>query len=207
MPRPSADRIHVVASWWLLAVTSAMAVGLTAGAWVADAPVAAAVTTTVAVRPTAAPTSPPTTVAATVTTAPAASTTVAGPTPRPSRRVPTAVSTEKIRATSLPLRTMGVTTGVVIAALAATGFIYGRVRSRIPAVAVPRAAATAGPVVQESGSEPATTRLPPPRAIPLPPPMIEDAVSDTVIFEPPSSHQPPAVIAEPPAEETDADPS
>jgi len=76
--------------------------------------------------------------------------------------------------------------------LAAAGFVYGRIRSRIPSVAVPR---VAGP--DASGPLPAPAAPPPPQppSHPLPPPIIEDAESDTVIFEPPPEHRAPQVIA------------
>ncbi len=87
---------------------------------------------------------------------------------------------------------MGIALAVVVAALAAAGFVYGRIRSRIPSVAVPRAA---GPDVSGPLPAPAATPLPPPNSNPLPPPIIEDAESDTVIFEPPPEHLAPPVIA------------
>jgi len=144
--------------------------------------------TTVPVTP---PTSPPV-----VTDAPTSvptPTTVPGPTPRASRRVASPVAIEKIRATSLPLRTMGITLTVVVASLAAAGFVYGRIRSRIPSVAVPKAAVPVGPDM--SGPLPAPKASPQPHSHPLPPPIIEDAESDTVIFEPPPEHRAPQVIA------------
>lgn len=155
-------------------------------------------TTTVPTAPTT-PVSPPTSppVATEAATTVPAPTTIPGPTPRASRRVASPVAIEKIRATSLPLRAMGITVGLIVAALAAAGFVYGRVGSRIPAVAVPKGAGPAGP--DPSGPLPAPSAAPmspPPHAIPLPPPIIEDAVSDTVIFEPPPEHHAPPVIAD-----------
>ena len=85
-----------------------------------------------------------TTTTSTSTTSPASTTTAvtttteAGPPPRSSRRVAAAVDIEKIRPTSLPLRTMAIGTAVVIAGLAIAGFVYGKVRSRVPAVATAR---------------------------------------------------------------------
>jgi hypothetical protein len=197
------------------------AVAVLAGLVVADVPSAtqggrtidAAVTTTV--PPTVTTSPPPTTApaasgSAAPTTVPASPSTVPGPTPRESRRVPTAVDIEKIRATSLPLRTMAITSGFAVVALAAIGFVYGRVRSRVPALAIPASTMT-GATVGSPGPPDATSghavhgTLPPPAAIPLPPPpmaiSVEDAVSDTVIFEPPPTHHPPSVIADPPADE------
>jgi len=86
---------------------------------------------------------------------------------------------------------MGITLAVVVASLAAAGFVYGRIRSRIPSVAVPKAAVPVGPDI--SGPLPAPPA--PPHSHPLPPPIIEDAESDTVIFEPPPEHRAPQVIA------------
>jgi len=144
--------------------------------------------TTVPVTP---PTSPPvvTDAPTTVLTPP----TIPGPTPRASRRVASPVAIEKIRATSLPLRTMGITLTVVVASLAAAGFVYGRIRSRTPSAAVPKSAVPVGPDI--SGPLPAPKATPQPHSHPLPPPIIEDAESDTVIFEPPPEHQAPPVIA------------
>jgi hypothetical protein len=160
-------------------------------------------TTTVAA--TSAPTSAaptPTTAAAPATTAPP--TTFPGPAPRASQRVASPVDIEKIRATSLPFRVMGISVALAIVVLAIAGFLYGKVRSRIPAVKVPKLAGAGGP----SGGASATTTLPPPAPIPLPPPAVEDALSDTVIFEPPPTHHAPLVIAEPAREpDDDAEPA
>ena len=93
------------------------------------------------------------------TTTAVTTTTEAGPPPRSSQRVAAAVDIEKIRPTSLPLRTMAIATAVVIAGLAIAGFFYGRVRSRIPAVADPET----GPVttVQPPGERRHAGRQPP----------------------------------------------
>jgi hypothetical protein len=151
---------------------------------------------------TAAPTAPATTVPS-----PAAPTTLPGPTPRASSRVASPIDIEKIRATSLPFRTMGIAIGGTILLLAVAGFIYGKLRSRIPAVKVPKLAAagsapTAAPTQASASSSGAP--LPPPTPFQLPPPAVEDAVSDTVIFEPPPTHHAPEVIAEPAREADDA---
>jgi hypothetical protein len=166
-------------------------------------------TTTVATtRPTTtvAPTTPTTVPATTVPPS-----TYPGPTPRAMTRVASPIDIEKIRATSVPFRTMGIAVGVTVLLLAVAGFIYGKVRSRIPAVKVPKLA-TVGPAPMAGQSEaPAlrsATSLPPPTPIPLPPPAVEDAVSDTVIFEPPPTHQAPEVIAQPePDAADDAEPA
>jgi hypothetical protein len=158
---------------------------------------------------TVAPTSAPTTATPTTATTAAATTvpptTFPGPTPRQSTRVASPIDIEKIRATSLPFRTIGIAVGVTVLLLAVAGFVYGKVRSRIPAVKVPKLA-TAGPapmaVQSQAPAPPLATPLPPPTPIPLPPPAVEDAVSDTVIFEPPPTHHAPEVIAQP---ELDAD--
>lgn len=174
-------------------------------------------TTTVAA--TSAPTTvapAPTTAAAPATTAPP--TTFPGPAPRASQRIASPVDIEKIRATSLPLRTMGIAVALVVLVLAVAGFVYGKIRSRIPAVKVPKLATSGAPpiaVQSQAPAPPSATALPPPTPISLPPPAVEDAVSDTVIFEPPPTHHAPRVIAEPgretdddaePAEVVDAEP-
>jgi hypothetical protein len=87
---------------------------------------------------------------------------------------------------------MGIAVGLAIVVLAIAGFVYGKVRSRIPAVKVPKLARAGAP----SAGATAASFLPPPAPIPLPPPAFEDAVSDTVIFEPPPSHHAPEVIAD-----------
>ena len=173
-------------------------------------------TTTPIVDPgaTTVPITPPTSIPIVTdapTTVPApAPTTISGPTPRASRRVASPVAIEKIRATSLPLRAMGIALGVVVVALAAAGFVYGRIRSRVPSVAIPKVAVPGGPAPSGPLPAPSATPMPPPRAIPLPPPIIEDAESDTIIFEPPPEHQTPPVIAEtpdPPDETPDSEAS
>jgi hypothetical protein len=136
----------------------------------------------------AAPTStvaPTTTVASTTTTAVTTTTgvtttTEAGPPPRASRRVAAPVDIEKIRPTSLPWSTMAFVTAIVIAGLAIAGFIYGRMRSHVPAAATPRpsSASPAGPPTTDptpAGTSPPLVApqpmpLPPPRSSPLPPP-------------------------------------
>ncbi len=159
--------------------------------------------TTPAAPPTTLGTAPSTSAATTVTPTTVAPTTAApttfpGPTPRASQRVASPVDIAKIRATSLPLRMMGIMLAAVLAALAAVGFVYGKVRSRIPAVAIPRPA--------QGGSPPPGTPMPPPLPIPLPPPVVEDAVADTVIFEPPPSHYAPPVFAPPAPEPAEPEP-
>jgi hypothetical protein len=94
---------------------------------------------------------------------------------------------------------MGIAVALAIVVLAVTGFVYGKIRSRIPAVKVPKPAIAGAPpmVVQSQAPAPlSATPLPPPAPIPLPPPVVEDAVADTVIFEPPPTHHAPDVIAE-----------
>ncbi len=137
------------------------------------------------------------TAAAATTTVPVP-TTIPGPVPRASRRVASPVAIEKIRATSLPLRTMGIVLAAVVAALAASGFVYGKIRSRIPPVAIPQVAVPGGRDITGPLPAPSPATMRPPPAIPLPPPIIEDAMSDTVIFEPPPEHLAPPVIAETP---------
>jgi len=203
MPRLPDVRFRLVVGWGAFLLTGAVvvnAIGPSPGGESASA----AVTTTIPVpAPTTTPaTPPPTTVVGGATTVPAIQTTVAGPPPRESRRVPAAVPIEKIRATSLPLRSLGVTFGVVVAALALSGFVFGRVRSRIPSVANQKAASPSGPFpAGATRSAPVAPQMPPPPATPLPPPAIEDAVSDTVIFEPPPNHHSSSVITTPPTDE------
>ena len=100
--------------------------------------VAAAPTTTVAAAPTTTVARTTSTTRPAPTTTAVTTTTEAGPPPRSSQRVAAAVDVEKIRPTSLPWRTMAIVTAVMIAGLAIAGFVYGKVRSRIPAVATPR---------------------------------------------------------------------
>lgn len=164
-----------------ISLLTVIALGVAAALWGSVAPTdgaAAAPTTTVAAATT-------TTVAATTTTRPAPSTTAgvtttteAGPPPRSSQRVAVAVDAEKIRPTSLPLRTLGIATAVVIAALAIAGFVYGKVRSRVPVVATPRPV-TEPPSGEPTGdatpmgspiTAPPPAPLPPPGADTLPPP-------------------------------------
>jgi hypothetical protein len=104
---------------------------------------------------------------------------------------------------------MGIAVGVTILLLAVAGFIYGKVRSRIPAVKVPKLATAGTPptMVASQAPPPLATPMPPPTPIPLPPPAVEDAVFDTVIFEPPPTHHAPQVIAEPARETDDAEPA
>ena len=157
-------------------------------------------TTIAAVSPSTA--RPATTIAAQTTVATTVvPTTFPGPPPRGSHRVASPVDIEKIRATSLPLRMMGITLAAAIAALAAIGFVYGRIRSRIPSIKVPKA--PKAPKVAVAGAWPVAASAPggrpmPPTAIALPPPTVEDAVADTVIFEPPPTHLSPPVITAPP---------
>jgi hypothetical protein len=106
---------------------------------------------------------------------------------------------------------MGIAVALTVLLLAVAGFIYGKVRSRIPAVKVPKLA-TAGPapmpVQSQAPASLSANPLPPPTPIPLPPPAVEDAVSDTVIFEPPPTHHAPQVIAQPePEGDDDAEPA
>lgn len=203
MPRLPDVRFRLVVGWGAFLLTGAVvvnAIGPSPGGESASA----GVTTTIPVpAPTTTPaTAPPATVIGGATTVPAIPTTVAGPPPRESRRVPAAVPIEKIRATSLPLRSLGVTFGVVVAALAISGFVFGRIRSRIPPVANQKAARPSGPLpAGATRSAPVAPQMPPPPATPLPPPTIEDAVSDTVIFEPPPNHHSSSVITTPPTDE------
>ena len=89
----------------------------------------------------------------------------------------TAVDTEKIRPTSLPWRTMAITTAVVIAVLAVAGFVYGKLRSRPPGVKkAPAATASPAPPAAEPrdvDAPPTETSLPAPLATPLPPPQVQ----------------------------------
>jgi hypothetical protein len=142
--------------------------------WRDDA--SAAPTTTAAATTTAAPT----TTTATTTTVGVTTTTEAGPPPRGSRRVAAPVDTEKIRPTSLPWQTIAIGTAVIIAALAIAGFIFGRLRSRTPAVATarPLTVPPTGPPTTDPTPADTTTpltrpppiQLPPPEPSPLPPP-------------------------------------
>jgi hypothetical protein len=130
---------------------------------------------TTAARATRATTS--TTRPAPTTAAPA--TTEAGPPPRASRRVAAAVDIEKIRPTSMPFRTMGIATGILIGGLAIAGFVYGKVRSRppVPAASRPAGVATGPPATDATPSGVPSETMPPPT--PLPPPQRPtDAVSD-----------------------------
>jgi hypothetical protein len=146
--------------------------------------VAAAPTTTVAPSTTAAGAT--TTAAATSTTSPGPTTTAvpttteAGPPPLNSRRVASAVDIEKVRPTSMPFRTMGIATAVLIAGLAVAGFVYGKVRSRPPTPAATRPAAAdsmPGGVDATPSGVPSAGMMPPPT--PLPPPQRPtEAVSD-----------------------------
>lgn len=228
----SAARVHrrsvvgAIGVIGLIAVTSSsgLAGGLGRSSGAGD-PVGAAVTTTTSgAGPTtgaagaagAATVTPSTTPLTTnpAVTATTPSTTVAGPPPRATRRVATDRPTEKIRATSLPLRLMGITLGVVVAGLVVSGFVYGRVRSRIPAMTIPRVGpAASGPTPAAPGRQatlvdaPTKSSPPPPPRL-MPPPTrapdpatvtgtVEDARADTVIFERPPGHPAPAVISEP----------
>jgi hypothetical protein len=138
---------------------------------------AAAPTTTIGAGATT------TTVAAATSTRPqtttgVTSTTEAGPQPRESQRVAPVVDIEKIRPVSLPLRTLAIGTAVLIVGLAIAGFVYGKVRSRVPAPATPRLVTEPPSVPPANDRTPAGTPfaipppapLPPPRANPLPPP-------------------------------------
>lgn len=231
----SAARVHrrgvvgAIGVIGLIAVTSSsgLAGGLGRSSGAGD-PVGAAVTTTtggagpttVAAGAAGAATVTPSTTPLTsnpAVTATTPSTTVAGPPPRATRRVATDRPTEKIRATSLPLRRMGITLGLVVAGLVVSGFVYGRVRSRIPAVTIPRVGPAAGgptpaaPGRQATPVDAPTKSSPPPPPRLMPPPIaadpatvtgtgtgtVEDARADTVIFERPPDHPAPAVISEP----------
>lgn len=71
-----------------------------------------------------------------------------GPQPRGSRRIATDIDTEKIRPVSLPVQTMVIAAVASLAGLSLCGFVYGKVRSRVPAPAVakaPKTGATAPP--------------------------------------------------------------
>ena len=115
-----------------------------------DGAVEAGPTTTV--PPTAAPTT------RAPTTAAAPTTTIAG---QPAQRIAPPVSDVKIRPTSLPLRRIGTTLAVAIVVLATCGYVYGKVRSRIPIPAAP--ARSDGPLPPPpAAAEP--VELPPPRA-------------------------------------------
>jgi hypothetical protein len=158
-----------------LLVVTVVALGVAAPLWSwsrtgAEQAAAAPTTTVAATTSTTRPA--PTTTAVTTTTE-------AGPPPRSSQRVAAAVDAEKIRPTTLPWRTMAIATAVVIAGLAIAGFVYGKVRSRTPAVATTRQV-TVPPSEQPAqdptpaGTAPLTapppTPLPPPRVTPLPQP-------------------------------------
>jgi hypothetical protein len=117
----------------------------------------------------------------------------------------------------VPFRRLGVAVAVAIVLLAIAGFVYGKVRSRVPAPRRPKPAIAGPAPIAGQGQTPVppgATPLPPPMPIALPPPAVEDAVADTVIFEPPSTHETPHVIALPgpdtgddePAEVVGADP-
>lgn len=189
MPATSARSRRIAAA---AAIVAAAAAGTVAGTSARIDATTPPTTTPATAAPTtaASPTTGPTAAAPTT----AAPTTFPGPTPRGAERVASPVDIEKIRATSLPLRRMGIGVGILIALLAIAGFVYGKFRSRVPIVKVPKPASAAAPPVGATTASPATP-LPPPAAIPLPPPVVEDAVADTVIFEPPASHQTPHVIA------------
>jgi hypothetical protein len=105
---------------------------------------------------------------------------------------------------------MGITLAAVIAGLAAVGFVFGKVKSRVPATAVPRPAGIAPG--QPAGMPPPASLPPPPAAAQdrgragvtaphatvdatIEDAVIEEAVVDTGIFEPPPSHYAPPVIA------------
>jgi hypothetical protein len=122
------------------------------------------------------PMSVPTTTVAPTTVVPtgsvpadATATTIPGPVPRPARRVATAIDTEKIRPTSLPFRALSVGVGVAIVCLAVAGFVYGKVRSRLPAVVMPK----------PTPAPPGPARQPPPTALPPPSPVSEWAPPGT----------------------------
>jgi hypothetical protein len=90
------------------------------------------------------------------------------------------VEIEKIRPTSPPWQTLAIGTAVVIAGLAIAGFVYGKLRSRVPATVTPRPLTVppAGPPITDptpAGTSPPVTspppiELPPPDVSPLPPP-------------------------------------
>ena len=70
---------------------------------------------------------------------------------------------------------MAIVTGVLIAGLAVAGFVYGKVRSRVPAEVRPRPPTSESVVAAETTEPqpitmPPPTPLPPPSANPLPPP-------------------------------------
>jgi hypothetical protein len=162
-----------------------VAAAVLAGVSIDDVAVASPSTTvvTTTTAPATSSTRPPTTSTAVPTT------TQAGPPPRGSRRVAAPVDIEKIRPTSLPLRTLAIATGALIVALAVAGFVYGKLRSQVPSA--PRARpATAGdgpsppveatpvdatPVDSPPLVTPQAAALPPPKVQPLPPP---DVVSE-----------------------------
>jgi hypothetical protein len=177
---PAVTLAALAASTLAIAVLASMATfdGATAS------PTSTAVTTTTAAAAssTTRPAATSSSVAAGTTAVP--TTTEAGPAPRGSQRVAATVDIEKIRPTSLPVRTLVITTAVVIAVLAIAGFVYGKLRSRPPgkparrpAIAAdgPTAVTDATPVGSPPLVAPPPTPLPPPQAQPLPPP---EAVSE-----------------------------
>jgi hypothetical protein len=153
------------------------------GATASPTSTAATTTTAAAASSTTRPAATSSSVAAGTTAVP--TTTEAGPAPRGSPRVAATVDIEKIRPTSLPVRTLVVTTAVVIAMLAIAGFVYGKLRSRPPGKPARRPAIAADgptpPVTDATpvGSPPLVAPppmpLPPPQSQPLPPP---EAVSE-----------------------------
>jgi hypothetical protein len=175
---PRVARLTLTAAFTLVALHPIADVSAAAAS---DNP-AAAPTTTAAAPTTAAAASTtvaPSTTAAAPTTTGVTTTTEAGPPPRSSQRVAVpSVDIEKIRPTELPVRTIGFVTAIGIAVLAVAGFVYGKVRSRIPAPATPRP--TPAQESNESSGDapppdsppvmPPPTPLPPPQAAPLPPP-------------------------------------
>jgi hypothetical protein len=161
-----------------ISLLTATALGVGA-LWVSASTIgaAAAPTTTTGAGPTT------TTVAAATSTRPetttgATSTTEAGPQPRSSQRVAPVVDIEKIRPVSLPLRALAIATAVLIVGLAIAGFVYGKIRSRVPAPATSRPVTEPPSGSRPSDATPAGTPfaipppapLPPPRPNPLPPP-------------------------------------
>jgi hypothetical protein len=172
--RPAVTRATLAASALAIAVLASMATFDAASA--SPTSTAATTTTAAAASSTTRPAATSSSVAAGTTAVP--TTTEAGPAPRGSQRVAATVDIEKIRPTSLPVRSIVITTALAIAVLAIAGFVYGKLRSRPPGTRARRPAIAAdrptpAPDATPVGSPPLVApppTLPPPQTQPLPPP-------------------------------------